>query len=418
MNKEIRIFGLKVFESRSESQNLGTLSTPSQALMDALGGVSVDAGVKATTETSLTLSAVWRAINLLSGTIAGLPLRTYHQNADNSRDTIMDHSAQRLLRRPNAMMTDFQFKETMQALLLLYGNAFAVIRRDTTTGFPTELIIAHPDDVYVYRQDDSLFYIVRVFNESFTVASKDMIHLKGLSFNGLTGKSPISVMRESMGLTIAAQKFGAKFFGNGAQLNGVLEVATQLSDVAYERLRQSWDNKYSGPDNGGKTAILEGGTKYNRIGIPPEDAQFLQTRQFQIAEIARWFGVQPHLLMDLERATNNNIEKQGVEFVTFTLTPWISRWESELNRKLFTSAEFGVNYMEFNLNGLLRGDAASRAAFYQSMFAVGGLSPNEIRKFENQAAYDGGDQRFVQAGYAPINLIDEFYKSKQNTTTP
>lgn len=413
------IFGLKVWETRTllpdpEKRSLGTIANPTQAFMDAFGGAKSDSGINVTVDSTLTLSAVWRAVNLLAGTMAGLPLQTFKHNSDNSRDRI-DHVSAKLMKKPNSMMTDFQFKETMQAILLLYGNAYAVIKRNEATGAPVELIPVHPDLVYVFRQENKIYYIINILGDTVTMASKDVIHLKGLSFNGLVGQSPITVMRESMGLTIAAQKFGAKFFGNGANLNGVLEVPGTMEDAVYDRLRTSWNNKYTGPENSSNTAILEGGTKYNRIGIPPEDAQFLQTRQFQISEIGRWFGVQPHLLMDLDKATNNNIEKQGVDFVTFTLTPWIARWESELNEKLFTATEFGVDYMEFNLNGLLRGDAASRAQFYQSMFAIAAMNPTEIRKLENMPAYDGSDMYFVQAGYAPVATINDFYKAKNGT---
>ena len=301
------------------------------------------------------------------------------------------------------------------AVLLLWGNAYAVIRRDENSNIQ-ELILVHPSDVNVFRseKDSRLYYTVSIDGRGYNVASKDMLHIPGLSFDGIKGYSPIAVMRESMGLGLAAQKFGARFFGNGANMDGVIEVAGTLSDTVYDRLRKSWDEKYHGISNSHKTAILEGGSTYKRIGIPPEEAQFLQTRQFQISEVGRMFGVQPHLLMDLDRATNNNIEHQGMEFVTFTLTPWVSRIEAELNRKLFTTEEKITKYVEFNLSGLLRGDSKSRSEYYKSMFSIGAMSPNRIRQLENESAYDGGDQHFAQAGYMPITQLADYHKSKTN----
>lgn len=409
MKKEIRLFGIKIYEMRSE---LGTLSNPSAELITTLGSNRTDSGVDVNSRSVLTLTAIWRAVNILSGTIASLPVHVYTKQDDGSRSELPGHVVSSVMKNPNTVQTGFIFRESMMAVLLLWGNAYAVIRRNER-GIIEELIWVHASDVNVFRGTDSkIYYQVFVDGRAYTVASKDMLHFPGLSFDGVKGYSPISVMRESMGLGLAAQKFGARFFGSGANMDGVIEVPSTLNDEVYKRLRDSWDEKYHGLEKSHKTAILEGGSTYKRIGIPPEEAQFLQTRQFQVAEVARMFGVQPHLLMDLDRATNNNIEHQGIEFVMFTLTPWISRLEAEMNRKLFDSDDRPRHYVEFNLSGLLRGDSKSRSEYYKAMFSIGAMSPNRIRQLENEPGYDGGDEHFAQAGYMPITQLAEYHKSK------
>lgn len=407
MKKEIRIFGIPIYEVRSVST--GPIDDPAEAFVNAVGGKLTDAGTPANKKTVLTLTAVWRAVNILSGTIAALPLHVYRRNDDGSRLRDDSHAAAKLLHKPNRNVTDFMFRETMQAVLLMWGNTYAMIRR-TDRGFPEELVLVHPSDVTPMMHQQNRHYSVKVDNHVYTVPDKDMIHIPGLSFDGMQGYSPLAVMRESMGLGLAAQKFGARFFGSGANMDGVVQVPGSLNDKAYERLRNSWNEKYQGLSNSHKTAILEGDAKYVRIGIPPEEAQFLQTRKFQITEVARMFGIAPHLLSDLDRATHNNIEHQGMEFVMFTLTPWIKRWEAELNKKLFGADDRGNYFCEFNLNGLLRGDSKSRSEYYRAMFSIGAMNPNQIRQLENEAPYEGGDQYFAQGAYIPIDDIKNKYK--------
>jgi HK97 family phage portal protein len=406
VKKQFRIFGVPIWETRSES--LGTLDQPSPQLLQTLGGISTSAGVNVTESSILTLTAVWRAVNILSGTIAALPLHVYKRNDDGSRLRDDVHRSALVLNQPNKNTTDFIFRETLQAVLLMWGNTYAIIRRDDN-GYPKELIMAHPSSVLPLLREEERYYQVRVDNYVYTVPGKDMIHVPGLSFDGKQGYSPLTVMRESMGLSLAAQTFGARFFGSGANMDGVIQVPGSLNDTAYDRIRTSWNEKYRGLSKSHNTAILEGDAKYVRIGIPPEDAQFLETRQFQIAEVARMFGIAPHLLMDLERATHNNIEHQGMEFVMFTLTPWIKRWEAELNKKLFNADDRGKYFCEFNLNGLLRGDSKARSDYYRAMFSIGSMSPNQIRKLENEPPYEGGDQYFAQGAYIPIDAIKNKY---------
>jgi HK97 family phage portal protein len=395
-----------------KGEERSNVSNPSQSFLTAIGADKSSAGVTLGPYESITISAVYRAVSVISNSLAFLPFNLYRKNKDGGSYIHTDHYLNKLLINPSQQYSEFIFKQLLQVTKLLWGNAYAYIRR--SEGIETELVYLHPSTVRPELTITGMVYHVSadyVYNIPTLVPAKDMIHLPGLGFDGIEGKSVIQVQRESLGLTKAAEIFGAKFFGSGANMSGVLQVPGKLTEPAYENLKNSWNNKYSGLGNSHETPILEGGTTYNRIGIPPEDAQFLQTRKFQIEEISRWFGVQPHLLMHLERSTNNNIEHQGMEFVRYTLAPEIAVWESEFNRKLVQSSKQGKLFCEYDMNALLRGDSKTRAEYYQKMFSVAAMTSNQIRNKESQSSYEGGDRYFVQAGYAPVDLIDTVYKN-------
>ena len=407
--KVIKILGVPIYKRELKT---GPLTNSDKKFIDALRGTQTDAGVSVNEDTALTISAVWRAVNVVSGTLAFLPRPVYRKNDKDGRDHLADHQVQKVVNNPNTYQTDFNFFMSMQSTKMLYGNAYAIIIREG--GRPAEMMYIHPTLVEPVRTTEGIVY--RVAGMKDAIMQKDMIHIHGLSFDGLKGKSAIEVYRDSLGLTKAAETFGARLFGSGTKLSGVIEVPAALNDTSYNNLKNSWDESYRGLGNSHGTPILEAGATFKPITIPPEDAQFLQTRKFQVEEVARWFGVQPHLLLHLERSTNNNIEHQGMEFVTYTMAPEIANWESELNRKLFTNGEKRDHYVEFNINALLRGDSKARSDFYRGMFAVGALSPNQIKKLENMPAYEGGDRHYVQAGFVPVDKIDEMYSKKINIT--
>jgi HK97 family phage portal protein len=230
-----------------------------------------------------------------------------------------------------------------------------------------------------------------------------MLHFKGLTYDGVIGQGVIRAFaKESIGLSVAAEKFGAKFFGNDTIMTKYLSYPNSLSETAINHLRDSWQSSNAGLNNAFKIKVLEEGGKLENVGIPPEQAQFIATRQHQVEEICRWFKVQPHLIQHLLRSTNNNIEQQSIEFVTHTLTPWVVRFEHELNRKIFTEKEKQKLYLKFNMNSLLRGDTAARTAFYAKMFEVGAYSANDIRELEdrNPRVDPKGDEYFH-----PLNLL-------------
>lgn len=258
----------------------------------------------------------------------------------------------------------------------------------------------HPTQVEpILTDDDILFYRT---DKGELLPSHEMLHLRGLSTNGYKGKSPIAVHRDNLSLTASAQLYGEKFFNQGGNMSGVFKYPSTLKPEAYKRLKHDLIQQSVGLHNAHTPLLLEGGMTYERISIPPEDAQFIATRKFQKTEIATIYGVPPHMIADLERATNNNIEHQGMEFVQYCLMPYLVRLEEEFNRKLLRHDEFGEYYFLFGLNGLLRGDAKTRSEYYKNMNLIGALSANEIRSLEDMNAYEGGDEYFVQANMQTI----------------
>ena len=258
----------------------------------------------------------------------------------------------------------------------------------------------HPTQVEpILTDDDILFYRT---DKGELLPSHEMLHLRGLSTNGYKGKSPIAVHRDNLSLTASAQQYGEKFFNQGGNMSGVFKYPSTLKPEAYKRLKHDLIQQSVGLHNAHTPLLLEGGMTYERISIPPEDAQFIATRKFQKTEIATIYGVPPHMIADLERATNNNIEHQGMEFVQYCLMPYLVRLEEEFNRKLLRHDEFGEYYFLFGLNGLLRGDAKTRSEYYKNMNLIGALNANEIRSLEDMNAYEGGDEYFVQANMQTI----------------
>jgi HK97 family phage portal protein len=352
-------------------------------------------GVSVNEKSAMTFSAVWASVRILSETIGSLPWNVYTIE-DESPVLVTNNPIDALLRHPNAMMTSMVFRETMMAHLCLHGNAYAFIERDGT-GRPTKLVPIHPLRVEVKVVDSEKFYHI---DKKEVYADFEMIHVCGLSFDGVVGLSPIKAARETFGIGLAANQFGAEFFGNGANVGGVLTHPGKLSDEAYTRLRSSWANSYGGLGNSHKTAILEEGMRIEKVTIPPDQAQFLQTRQFQTQEVARWFLIPPHMLGDLSQSsTRANIEEQGIQFVRNTIRPWAVRWEQEFTTKLFgTESQL---FVQFNLEGLLRGDIKSRYDAYAVGRQWGWLSVNDIRKKENLGDVEGGDV-YLQ----PLNMVN------------
>ena len=354
--------------------------------------------VLVTPETALTFSAVYAAVRVISETIAQLPFN-YYKKTNKGRD-IFDKSPLQFLvnNEPNGYQTKYIFFETYVNTLLLYGNAFAYIQRDGA-GIPIALTCLHPDDVQVKQKNSRLVYEVR---EQGMYDASDILHVPDLTLDGYIGKSRISAARDNIALGIAAQTYGKNFFESGAKISGVLKHPGSLGADAMQTLSQQWHRTYhSGYAGGFKTAVLEEGMDYKPIQLSPQDAQFLTTRQFSILEVARIFRVPPHLLADLDRATFSNIEHQSTEFLNYCISPILKKLEQEFNKKLIFQGNKVKTYFEHNVNALLRGDAKSRAEYYKSLFNVGAISPNEIRRKENMNDIDKGNTYYV-----PMNMID------------
>jgi HK97 family phage portal protein len=391
-------------ERRSEIQGQSSIQN---VIKWILGGMSrsSSSGETVDEESALTLSAVWSAVRLLSETIAMLPAHVCMYDAKGNLNIVPDHKLYRLIHdEPSPYDTSFTFRETMQANVTLNGNAYALIIRKYD-GLPVEFEQFHPSMVTPEKKKNGIFY--KVDGISKLIPARDMLHVPGLSFDGLKGYSPIEVAKEAIGLGIALQKFGGEFFANGASFGGIVEYPGKLSDPAQKNIIESIKKKFTGSGNRHKIQVFEEGMKYTPIGIPPEQAQFILTRKFQVSEIARIFRVPAHLINDLEKASFSNIEQQAIEFVQYSILPWVIRWEQELNRKIFTDAEKGKYVVKFNIDGLLRADAASRANYLKERFYSASITPNEIRKYEGQNDIGpDGDKFYIPANMVPVDSLN------------
>lgn len=380
---------------RSSPENPSTSLSNPAAWLTGLFGTS-KTGVQVSEDNALTFSAVYAAVRIISETIASIPLNVYQADGE-TRVKAVGHPVQDLLAKaPNSVSSTFTFREAMASNLVLHGNAYAKIEMNAA-GRPTALIPLNPMKVEVKVVDGEKVY---VFDEKHTYLDYEMLHFVGLSFNGLTGKSPLSMAREAVAIGLAAQEYGARFYSNGANAGGVITAPGRLNTEVVKRLRESWNRAQSGLGASHSTAILEEGMKYEKIGLDPEAAQFLQSRKFQVNEIARIFRIPPSYLADLENSsTRANTEQQAIQFVRDCITPYVRRMEVELNRKLFREDEPNL-YAYFTMEGLMRGDQKARYEAYATARQWGWLSVNDIRDLENLNPVEGGDI-YLQ----PLNMV-------------
>jgi len=389
---------------KEEKQQTSNLANPAQWLINMFNPNS-SSGQTVTEETAMRNTAVYAAVRIIAETVASLPLNVYREE-DGIKEKAKDNYLYRLLHnKPNDIMTSFTWREVMLAHLLLWGNHYSQLELDRS-GQITNIWPLMPGDTQVKKYNKQLFYVYNPPDKEQTIYNSDeILHVPGLGFNGFAGKSVISMSREAIGLGLSAEEFGARFFSQGAQPGGIVEYPSTLSDPAFQRYKKEVQNKYQGLGNAHKIMVLEEGMKYHQTGIPPDDAQFLETRKFQIEEIARIFRVPPHMLADLDRATFSNIEQQSIDFVVNTIRPWLVRIEQALNDKLIGDRN-NKNYIKFVVEGQLRGDAESRAEFYNKMFNIGAMSINEIREKEDLNPKENGDQSFVPLNMIPLKDAD------------
>jgi len=403
-----------LFHSRDKPQNLGAVNAKASWEKCATGTFLTQfypfggtASGKAVNErTAMTVTAVYACVRILAEAIAGLPLHVYKYKPDGGKERDIAHPLFRLLHdAPNPEMTSFVFRETLMSHLLLWGNAYAQIIRDGR-GQVLALYPLLPSRMQVDR-DKATGRIVYTYAKEdgpvIPLRREDVLHIPGLGFDGLVGYSPIAMAKNAVGLALATEEYGAAFFANGANPGGVLEHPGVIKDV--QRVKESWNAGYQGSGNAHKIALLEDGMKFHAIGIPPEQAQFLETRKFQINEIARIFRIPPHLIGDLEKATFSNIEHQSLEFVKYTLDPWVVRWEQSLMQALLLPMEKAEYFIKFNLDGLLRGDFKSRNESYATGRQNGWLSANDIRELEDMNRIpedEGGDAYLVNGNMISI----------------
>ena len=381
------------------------------------------AGRTVTERSAMQMTAVYSCVRILAEAIAGLPLHVYRSGPDGSKVKATDHGLYRLLHdEPNPEMTSFVFRETLMTHLLLWGNAFAQVVRNGL-GEVIGLYPLQPNRMSVGRDLDSkaLYYEYQTSWEepageykTIRLTPNDVLHVLGLGFDGLVGYSPIAMAKNAIGLAQATEDYGASFFANGAAPGGVLEHPGTIKDPS--RVRESWQQTFGGPGNGNKVAVLEEGMKYTPISVSPEQAQFLETRKFQVGEIARIFRIPPHMIGDLEKSSFSNIEQQSLEFVKYTLDPWVIRWEQAITRTLLTPREKTELFVKFNVEGLLRGDYQSRMEGYAVARQNGWMSANDIRELENLdriEVADGGDLYLVNGNMLPLPMAGAYADSQE-----
>ena len=390
---------IKRFFSFSKTNTRGAYTPYIQNVFGNFAGKNVD------NKSALTLSAVWACTKVLSESVASLPLNIYERMADGDRLLADTHRLYFLLHnQPNKIYTSYTFIEYLVKSICLNGNGYAVINRDRNANI-VSFTCVNPQDVKIIPEYGSLYYNIKGYEE--LIPSEDIIHVKNITNDGILGMSPIQFASESFGWGLALQTYGNTFFGNGGMPSGTLESDKVLTSEAVERLRQSWDKAYSGVDNSNKVAVLEEGIKFSPVSISNESAQFLASRQWSISEIARWFRVPPHMIQDLSKSSFNNIEMQSLEFVQYTLAPILKRFEQEFNSKVFKTNERTRFYVEFNVNGLLRGDAKTRADLYTKAIQWGWMSINEVRKKENLNAIPDGDEHLVPMNMTNLDAPEE-----------
>lgn len=367
-----------------------------------------------TEEKALSIDAVYACVNLYARTIASLPLILY-EKGENGKVRALDHHLYKLLHNePNPNMTSHTFRKMLEASLKLWGNAYAWIEFDKYYQVKA-LWPLPPGNVFPQRstRTGELFYDAVLFDGSARrFRAYEMVHIPGLGFDGISGRSPIRQFAETMGLNIAVKRYGNKFFTNGARPSGVLEHPGTLSEQAQNRMIKKFEQNYSGVENSGRTLLLEEGMKYHQIGVPPEEAQFLESRKYGVNEIARIFGVPPHMIADLEHATFSNIESQDINFAKHSIVPECVNWEQELMRKLLNDRERERYEIEFNMEGLVRGDLQSRYQAYAIGIQWGFLAPNDIRAKENMGRLDSGDNTYTPLNMISSDMADRYWQAK------
>ncbi len=401
---------MKIFSSLFHSRDKPQNSIAGGAYRFYMG--SSTAGKNVTERSAMQMTAVYSCVRVLSEAVAGLPLHLYKYNKNGGKEKALDNPLYFLLHdEPNPEMTSFVFRETLMTHLLLWGNAYAQIIRNGK-GEVVALYPLMPNKMAVDRDSSGRLYYkyyrgsdeaIRSKEHEVVLSPYDVLQIPGLGFDGLVGYSPIAMAKNAIGLAIATEEFGAKFFANGAAPSGVLEHPGTLKNP--DKVRESWNATFGGSHNANKVAVLEEGMKYSPISISPEQAQFLETRKFQINEIARIFRVPPHMVGDLEKSSFSNIEQQSLEFVKYTLEPWLVRWEQSMVRSLLTPSEKREYFIKFNVDGLLRGDYASRMSGYATARQNGWMSANDIRELENLdriPAKEGGDLYLINGNMTKL----------------
>lgn len=367
----------------------------SETLLQALGIEPTYSGKAVNEVTALGLAAVWRAVQVTSGVPAALPLHAYRQDGD-KRVKASGNGAE-LLDDPHPDMTPFELWQTTWVHKRLWGNAYLRKLHDQL-GRLRELWPIHPGRVRVGRESEGGKKVYAIDGGKEVLSDREVLHLPGMGYDGICGVSPVRAARQSIGLGLAAEEFGAKLFGSGSLATGILQTEQRLTQKQADALSQRWADKRGGMANAHGTIVLDKGATFTQLTIPPEDAQFLESRRFQVVEVCRWFGLPPFLMFETEKSTSwgTGLEQQALGWVKIDLLPELTAMEQRLTKHALRP---GPVYARYSVEGLLRGDSKARAEFYQAMWNLGALSTNEIRAYEELDPVEGGDLR-----YRPLNM--------------
>ncbi|WP_461206076.1 phage portal protein [Clostridium sp. DL1XJH146] len=394
----------RFFKARDKPKD-SVSSAPSFLMGQSVSGKIVNE------RSSMQTTAVFACVRIIAETVASLPLHTYKYVGD-GKEKVYDHPLYKLLHdEPNLEMTSFTLRETMMTHLLLWGNAYCQIIKNGK-GEVLELYPLLPDKMTVDRdKNGELYYAYLKEGRTYYLSTDEVLHIPGLGFDGIMGYSPIALAKNAIGLNIAAEEYGGRFFANNATPSGILSTQGTIKDPT--KVKDAWQATYGGTGNSHKVAVLEDGLTYQQISMPNSDAQFLETRKFQIEEICRIFQVPPHMVADLSKSSFSNIENQSISFVVHTIRPWLVRIEQAMDRRLFKDSEKGQYFVSFNTSALMRGDYKSRMDGYAIGIQNGFFSVNDVRRMENMdpiSAEDGGDLYLTNGNMLPLNMAGAYAK--------
>jgi len=398
-----------------EERSVQTAHPRDPVIADWFGGSTTAAGIRVTPESARSLSAIYACVRILSTALAMLPLLPYRDLPGGGREVVKNHRLHNLLRwQPNPWQTAFEWKEMMQGHLLLRGKGFNYIDYGND-GAVKRLIPLHPDRTRAFWMDDEriAFEHYDRHGTQHIYLQDEILYLRGMGGDIINPMSPIDELKETIGLSLAAEQFGATFFGSGTVASGVLQTDETLSDKAYARLKEDQQKRHIGLSNAHKPMILEEGLKWQALGVEPEKAQFLETRKFQVAEICRIFGVPPHMVADVEKSTSwgSGIESQGIGFVVYSLQPWLTRWEQVIKRDLLNTTTSHNLYVDFSVDELLRGDSKARGEYYKMMHGLGAINADEVRAKEGMNPLPNGEGKKY---YIPLNMVSTDAISEQD----
>lgn len=392
----------RIFNRVSPENPSTSLSKPAQWLTSLFGTKSTS-GQQITANSVISIPAFWRAVNILGETIASLPFEVIKEDETGNIVIEKMHPVQRIINvEPSKHYTSFTYRHTSIVHAILFGDWISLIKFNSDQR-PERLIILDPSLVVVKYTENDVIYEVKSGVYEGEYSSSEIIHVPGLSFNGMQGLNPMQVMADTFGMGLSSREYINSYHSKGSMIAGVIQFPHTMTDEQYDRLKTSFKLEYAGTKGAGTTPLLEGGAQYKQVNANLSDSKSLDTLKFNIADVSRITGIPPHMLADLERATFSNIEHQTLEFAMFTIRPWVKRIEQEFNRKIFRTNEIGDYKVRLNMDALLRGDTESRAKLYQALWGIGAISRNEIRKREKMNPVDGGDRFFVPLNHTPLD---------------